>query len=69
MLNNVSKIKIFSHFSVIIISFLQAYTRWQEDRMALSLFFLIGGMAILVLTLISIGKSYSNQKVDKESES
>ena len=59
-MKDVPKIQTYLGFFMAIIAFLQAFTNWEE-RVALSYFFLIGGISLLVLYFVLLYKKLKNK--------
>lgn len=57
----IPKLQIYLNFFIVFIAFSQVYDKWVE-KPALAYFFLIGGIAILLLNVMALVKSATNKK-------
>jgi peptidoglycan biosynthesis protein MviN/MurJ (putative lipid II flippase) len=59
-MKDIPKFRIYINFFIVFIAFFQAYNNWG-DKVALSYFFLIGGVVILILNFIALYNSSKNR--------
>ncbi|SEM78397.1 hypothetical protein SAMN04487786_2597 [Paenisporosarcina quisquiliarum] len=52
MLKNASKWQVYTAYFTVMLTLLQSYNWWGEKQ-ALSLYFLIGGIVLLLMTIVS----------------